>query len=355
MDEIFITEVGGFNSIGANPEDIFNKLKMGNVKPACSPIKIPDTYFPKGKRGLDSYSLSVLVTSKMILEKVSINELDECEIGTLFSTEFGATHVNMKFLERLYTDGADYVSPKLFSATVANACLGQLCIQNNLKGSSTMFVNTNPMMYAIRLLKTGKVLAILVGAVDEYDEDYASDFQNHEMLKNGYLEGSSALFLESSSGIKKTKNAPIAKIVGCSNLIDGTIPYRHGSIPISIDLIERGMRIALDTAGIRSTDLAGIFMTANSHNELFEIEKAAIERLDDTLQMIPLNSLCHMNCLVEGILDIGIASMCIRASAIPIINSNRVIEMKNITKKFIMINSITIDGNWSSVVIEKVR
>lgn len=353
MKEVFITGICGFNNLGDSPEDIFDKLVRNEAKPNPSPIKIPNNLPMKERSGLDKYSLSLLAACRNILDAVNLEVLGEYDIGTLFSTEFGACHVNMKFLKDLYTDGVQYVSPKLFAVTVNNACLGPICIRYKLKGASSMLVNTSPVLYANRLLKTKKVSALLVGAVDEYNEDYFQDFTNHDILKDGYNEGAAAFLLETPESIEKTGNKPLAKIIGCANVIDGTIIYKHGSIPVTSQFMKRGMEMALERAAIPASDLAGVFMTANSENALYYMEKEAIESIDPSVHKIPLNTISHTNCLVEGILDICIAALCLKSGRIPHIADPSDIKMIETRKKYMMINGVTVDGNFTSVIIEK--
>lgn len=353
MKEIYITGIGGFNNLGESPEGIFDKLLRNEVRPEPSPIKMPGVLSLKEKSGIDKYSLFVLAACKKILESINLEALDAYEIGTLFSTEYGSCHVNLKFLMDLYTDGVQFVSPKLFTASVNNACLGPLCMRYGLKGASSMFINTNPMMYATRLLNSGKVSALLTGAVDEYDEDYFLDFKNHDILKDGYNEGVATILLETPESLEKTQSKPLAKIVGCANAIDGSIPTRHGSITVTGKLMKHCMEMALEKSGITGTDLAGVFMTANSENDLYVMEKEAIESIDPSIHRIPLNTLSHTNCLVESILDICIGTLCLQSGLVPDIAGESNIRMKETSKKHVMINGVTVDGGFASVIIEK--
>lgn len=351
MKKIFITAVDGYNCIGENLNKIYEKILDDNIIPYNN--KIPALIPRQDLKGKDKYSISALTVSKMIFDSINIDNLDEYDIGTAFTTEYGAINTTLKYLKDLYSDGIDFVSPKQFSSTVNNSCLGSVCIKHQLKGASNMFVNTVPIIFAKRILISGKSKSILVAAIDEYNEDLYNDFINHETLKDGYSAGASALFLETQESRNITGNKVIGQLIGCSSVIDGENQYLSYTIPINIDTVKRGMINALNDAEISIDDIACVFTTSNAVNKLYYIENEAISQLKNDIIVCGLNARIHMNCMVQGIINIGISLKCLQKQKFPVFDNSKNIKYISTDKKYALINFVSQDGGFSSIVVKE--
>lgn len=352
MKKIWITSVDGYNCIGESLDEIYVKLEQNNFQPRESENKIPSLLERKDMKGKDGYSLAGLTVSKKIFDKLNIEAMGAYDIGTVMATEDGAMRTNLKFLNQLYEDGVEFVSPKLFSATVSNSCLGSVCIKYQLKGASTMFVNTSPVLYAMRLIESGKAKAVFAAVVDEYEEALFEDYESLAILSDGWKAGAAGLFLEGDESIQITGDSILGQIVACSNVIDGSKQYCLSEYPIGKDTIQRGIRKALEQAGIAMEDLACVFTASNADNLLYQYEKEVIREFSKEVKISALNSLIHMNDLVEGIIDIGVALKCLEEQCIMYSDLNGHWIKESASKQYIMINTLSRDGNWMSIIIK---
>ena len=351
MKRVWITSVDGYNCIGENVDDIYKRLVQCNFQPRENENCIPNLLAKGDMRGKDGYSIAGLTVSKMVLEQVDVEAIDTYAIGTVMATEDGAMKTNLKFLKQLYEEGTEYVSPKLFSATVSNSCLGSICIKYQLKGPSTMFVNTSPILYGLRLIESNKAKAVFAAVVDEYDRELFDDYKSLKILSEGWKAGAAGIFLESDESVPITGNQVIGEIVSCSNVIDGRQQYRLDEFPIGKQAIERGIIKALDKARITIDELACIFTASNSNSLLYQYENEVIRSLSKDVKITPLNSHIHMNGLVEGIIDIGIALKCLKEQRVIYSDSYGKWEQELTSKQYVMVNTLSRDGNWSSIIL----
>ena len=68
------------------------------------------------------------------------DDIDGTRVGTIISTGFGAVESNIKFSDSVVKGEPALCSPTVFSGTVPNSCVGQICIINGYKGVSTVLM-----------------------------------------------------------------------------------------------------------------------------------------------------------------------------------------------------------------------
>ena len=70
------------------------------------------------------------------------DDIDGTRVGTIISTGFGASENNIQFSDSVVKGDPALCSPTVFSGTVPNSCVGQICIVNGYKGVSTVLMET---------------------------------------------------------------------------------------------------------------------------------------------------------------------------------------------------------------------
>ncbi|MDR1875966.1 MAG: hypothetical protein LBQ90_13245 [Synergistaceae bacterium] len=117
--------------------------------------------------------------------------------GVVFTTGYGSLVSNIGFTKAAARDEPDLCSPTLFAGTVANACVGQVCMQLNLKGPGTVLTGGNAFLYSKLLIETGGADVMFAGAVEEYCADLFDALGKNEISAGVQLsEGAAAFILE---------------------------------------------------------------------------------------------------------------------------------------------------------------
>lgn len=100
------------------------------------------------------------------------------ETGTVFSTGYGPVESNAKFAVSVVDETPSLASPAIFSYTVPNSCLGQVCITQGFQGPSVMLMGGDVLEYGTLLLSEHKARYMLCGSVEE----------GHELLQTAFRE-----------------------------------------------------------------------------------------------------------------------------------------------------------------------
>ncbi len=129
----------------------------------------------------------------------STAELDKARIGTIFASSFGSLESDLEISDSLAPGKPDSISPILFSYSVANAGVGQICILNGFTGFGTMLTAGDPLEYSSILLSTGKADVIFCGAIDEYNEDLDTAIKSCGILQENISEGAAVLILSADA------------------------------------------------------------------------------------------------------------------------------------------------------------
>jgi 3-oxoacyl-(acyl-carrier-protein) synthase len=120
---------------------------------------------------------------------------DPFRSGTIFTTGYGSMSSNVAFGLSVAEGEPDLCGPSLFSGTVANACVGQVCIQLNLKGPSAVLIGGNIFLYSKLLLETDRADVIFAGAIEEYDADLFASLEKNEIASCVCLNEATVVFV----------------------------------------------------------------------------------------------------------------------------------------------------------------
>ncbi|MGP1574864.1 beta-ketoacyl synthase chain length factor [Selenomonas sp.] len=131
-------------------------------------------------------------------------EADHAAVGTIFTSGYGPVENNVTFADSV-ADGAPLLaSPTVFSYTVPNACLGQVCIVHGLQGPSTMLLAGDAAEYAALLLAGGKAPHILCGAVEDPTVELRASFDAAGALSAEKIAGGAVTLLLSAKASAKS-------------------------------------------------------------------------------------------------------------------------------------------------------
>ncbi len=150
----------------------------------------PEKYLgSKGLRNLDRTTLLALVATKLAIEdaQLSITEENAHEIGVVLGSTMGSVHSISSFDIEGLREGPRYVNPALFPNTVINAPASRIAIQFGVKGLNSTIgtgftASLDAMEYAVDMLRSGRLKAVLVGGVEELCIETFSGFYGLHLL-----------------------------------------------------------------------------------------------------------------------------------------------------------------------------
>lgn len=173
MKEITICGIGAITALGNTAEEIWEKLEKNEIeKTDASQYQFKSGMSLSQKRRSNRYSdMCVYVSQEAVKNAGSEDVLrDKNRAGTIFTTGFGPLNTVYEYAVSLFKEGYEYSSPIVFSNSVNNACVGNICMALGVKGASAMFMDSNNFLYSQMLLNVDKADCIITGAVEEYSE-----------------------------------------------------------------------------------------------------------------------------------------------------------------------------------------
>ncbi|MDR1472882.1 MAG: hypothetical protein LBS75_10215 [Synergistaceae bacterium] len=185
--ETAINGIGIISAAGVDVRSVCERIRGGLVKPRTG--KQPrETEFepgvpPQKLRRVNRYSRLAVAAAIQSMNDAgkSDTSFDPFRGGTIFTTGYGSMSSNIAFGMSVADGEPDLCSPSLFAGTVANACVGQVCVQLNLRGPSTVLIGGNVLLYSKLLLETDRADVVFAGAVEEYDEDLFASLGKNEI------------------------------------------------------------------------------------------------------------------------------------------------------------------------------
>jgi 3-oxoacyl-[acyl-carrier-protein] synthase II len=151
------------------------------------------------------------------------DNIDKTRVGTIISTGYGASENNIAFSDSVAKGNPAVCSPTVFSGTVPNSCVGQICIINGFKGCSTVLMGGDPLEYSALLLSGGKADVIFCGSVEEYSEELFRSLRSSGILADTEISEGTVIMTVRS---EKTDNA-YCKAVGFASAALPMYPYVH--------------------------------------------------------------------------------------------------------------------------------
>lgn len=159
-------------------------------------------------------------------------------------------------------------SPSVFSGSVPNACVGQICIINGLKGFSTILAGGDPLEYSALLLETNRADYILAGSVEEYFPPLYEAFQTLKASEGCDLSEGAAMTVLSR---EKTENS-YCRMICFAGINLGKCPYIH----YSSDLMETKKEV-MDV--LRQFPKPDLFFSSANGTWFDTVEKNAFQEI----------------------------------------------------------------------------
>jgi 3-oxoacyl-(acyl-carrier-protein) synthase len=220
----YIESIGDISRCVQSADELTELLNGGEFEFSDLPIEF-DSQIPLAKMRRNSrYNKLACIAADNAVRKAAIPEtMDRRRIGTIISTGYGSSVYNSQFADTVAKGVPGLCSPAIYSGTVPNACVGQICILNGFKGASTVLTGGDPLEYSALLINTNKADMILCGSVEEYNPDLYSELRELETLKGCDLSEGAAMFVLSKEKTEKT----LCAVTGFSSASLGKSPLLH--------------------------------------------------------------------------------------------------------------------------------
>lgn len=150
-------------------------------------------------------------------------DIDKAKVGTIISTGYGAVENNIQFSDYVVKGSPALCSPAVFSGTVPNSCVGQICIINGYKGVSTVLIGGDPFEYSALLLGTNRAEVIFAGSVEEYSDELTASVKSAGIIENCEIsEGAAIMTLSINETVPR-----YCRITSFGSISLGQYPYIH--------------------------------------------------------------------------------------------------------------------------------
>jgi 3-oxoacyl-(acyl-carrier-protein) synthase len=314
--------------------------------------------------------------------------LGRAEVSLVIGTMFCGVHTIGEFDRRALMEGPGHASPMDFANTVINSAAGQTAIWHGLRGINSTIAagigsGLHAMAYATGLVCTGQTNAVLVGGVDELCLESYWGFERSGFLcpadgyapafpipfdsrRNGFAPAEAAGFvmLEESETAKRRGARILARIGGHGSSFDSSLGTSERD---SIQSISRAVTNALDDAGRKAGAIECISASANGsagadRNEAFGIADAlngyagnrpvtAVKAsLGEAMGASgPIQVISLIEARRTGLLP-GIAGFRETDRDLPLKEITS--ENRSITFGTALVNSVSLDGNCCSLVVD---
>src|SRR4030042_4587828 len=289
------------------------KCKLGGEVPNFNPTVFLGT---KGLKNLDRTARLLCSAAKLALEdaKLTINYKNTDDIGVCTGTTLSSLWNFAEFERGAIKEGPLFTDAALFPGTVVNSASSQVSIRFNIQGFNTT-VSTgysssiDALKYAIDFVRSGRIQAVLVGAVESfalinfvgfYRLDFFAGIKGEELScpfdkrRNGIIlgEGAAVIVIENEEYAKRRNATIYAEIKGMGNCFD---PYKMGKYNPEATGLRESMMKAIRDSGLRMTDIDYISASANSVPEQDRLETKAIKNVfGRSAYNIPVSSIKSM-------------------------------------------------------------
>ncbi len=271
-------------------------------------------------------------------------------IGTIFSTTHGSLPTNLSFAGQMLRGDADSCSPMLFTNTVANASLGQICIRNGYQGVSTMMLGSDSLGFARMLIHEGKADLIFSGCVEEYEASLFSALNEMPSLQGVDKAECAVVFLLSPSS-EESRDTRMCSILAGSTAHLGVNPY-IGNDMDSADVlarVEMCLRSVLRKAELTAVDYV---FASGSRLDCEKIEESAlVGRLPGARRITGVKHVLGETFGGSFSVNLMTAALCLQNRRIPASISGRG-DMRLRDSDRVMVTGFGMSGNYFTAILE---
>lgn len=344
MKRIAIEGIGVICNLGSDVGEVWENLSQGKeIVVNQEAIKYKSVLPPIKRRRMSGYSDMILYSASKALAdgEVSTEEVGSYNIGTIYTTGFGPVDTLLKFNDTVLDGDPDLCSPTVFANTVANACLGNMCINLQLKGVSTILMGSDNWSYSQGLIDKGDAQYILSGNVEENCKQLFDSIREAEGSKNIPVKESSVSFLLSEA--KENQEAYADYVESIQGDIGGYPLFEQVDEEAAYDMI---LDMAKEMKDKYSFD--AIFTSCNG-SYFDQIEKKALTDVFGSDMTYVDNVKALMGDTLGGAYNVNmlVATLCIKHAKLPIQLDKKEKEVKRI-----LVASYDVSGNYYLAVLE---
>jgi len=373
----------GVKSITRFDTNEFKAKLAGEV----SDFKPEDFLGAKVTRDLNRTTRFLCSAAKLALEDahLTINDENTDQIGVCTGTTLSSLWNIAEFDKEVINDGPLFTNVALFPGTVVNAASSQVSILLNIQGFnatiSTGFTSSlQALKYATDLIRSGRVKAVVLGAVETlslanfigfYNLGFLAGIRGEEIScpfdkrRNGIIlsEGAAVIIIEDEEYAKKRGANILAEIKGVASYFDA---YRMGKYQPDAKGLKECMGDVLRKSHLKASDIDYINAAGNSVGEQDKLETSAIKEVFSRAAFkTPVTSIKSMIGEVfsaSGMLQLASAVASITESFIPptinyrikdpdcdldyVVNTSREKKVNNV-----LINNLGPGGNNASCIV----
>jgi 3-oxoacyl-[acyl-carrier-protein] synthase II len=299
-DRVVVTGVGAFTAAGAGPDALLDAFRAGDrlgtqedgLRVARCDFDPEAAGSAKARRRMDRLSQLAVAVCREALKDAGLDPQDVQEeleaTGVVLGTGVGPVDSNERFTVPVLREGAASANPAVFPSTVHNAAAGQVAMALGTKGPTSTLTSFHgagaaALAAAYDLLRSGRADRLVVPAVEVLSPGTLDAYRSVPVFglrsaRSAYTlaEGGVALVLERESSARARGARILGVLAGRATAHDAV---GLGRWSLRGEGIERAMRGALASAGLRPDQVAAVFANASGLAAVDRPELAAVARL----------------------------------------------------------------------------
>lgn len=345
MKKISVVGIGVISNLGNDPDTIWDTLsKIDRIPLEDEKIDYKSILPPIKRRRMNRYSDITLYTASKALEDadVTVADIGEYNIGTIYTTGYGPMAYNLKFSKVMVEGDPDMCSPTVFANTVSNACIGNVCIQLGTKGVSTIIMGSDNLAYSQMLISKGDASYILTGSIEEHCEELFQSFHQRERSKDVKVKEGAVTFLVKEQEEKDTK--VYAQII---EIIEGSL----GNYPLihTINTKEAAQTISEMAEELKKKYQFDAVFTSCNNTSFDKVEMEALGKVfgEDMVYIHNVKELLGETLGSAFNMNVLIGTLCLKHGELPIQLAS---ERKAVHT--ILVSGYDVSGNYSLAVLQ---
>ena len=341
MNPIYINGIGAVIPKTSELEEIWSLLEEKQTVDEAKIQEIPPFISSRKIRLMDRFSVLTLYGAYSVFKDLSKlkADLDPYEVGTIYNSDFGPLNTIVEFANCLSPDSEVEPSPVTFANTVINACVGHLCIELGLKGVSTMMLCSNYIGYGMQLIQQGRVKTVLVGGLDEYNEDLFATFSTRGIAAR---EGVSTLVLAD----EMNTNTFCEIFAYSESNLNNHYCFDDDFKP-NPDHINKAITTVLTRANLDPCHIDAV-ITASDNENFTNAEVAAINSVfgENIPILHPKYTLGELLGASLG-MNLTIGALALKKQKLPLSQDS------NQDLKFVLVSDFNINGNYTTFILKR--
>lgn len=272
MNPVYINGIGILSRCAQNPCELIHAIIGDKFDFTGFSEKIPfKSVVPTSKlRRCSRYTKMAVSAAALAAHDGNLTPAEAEYTGTILSTGFGAVESNITFSDSVLKGNPALCSPTVFSSTVPNSCVGQICIINGYKGFSTILTAGDPIEYSALLIQTKRAENILCGSVEEYNSELEKAIRCSDIAKDISMSEGAVIFMLSAEPTENT----YCIVTAFSSVSLPAYPYLH-----QIDIAYSVKLLAEALAEIAAEKIPDLILMQRNGTYFDNIERTAIEKV----------------------------------------------------------------------------